>query len=201
MSFELPDLLYPLDALEPWIDAKTVEIHHTKHHVAYLNNLNAAVEKHPELFKLSIEQLLSDLSKIPEDIRTAVRNHGGGYYHHNIYFETIGPNCGGEPKGKLAEAINTSFGSFSQFKEQFSKTALGRFGSGWAWLSKRSDGLLVIHDTPNQDSPISDGLYPIMTFDVWEHAYYLKYQNRRADYIQNMWNLVNWETAEKRFLS
>lgn len=201
MAFELKPLPYALDALEPSLDARTMEIHYTKHHQTYLNNLNAAVEKHPELFNNSIEALLKDLNKVPEDICTAVRNHGGGYFHHTFYWETLGPNCGGEATGKLAEAINKTFGNFATFKTELEKAALGRFGSGWAWLSKKSDGSLMIHSTPNQDSPLSEGFSPIITVDVWEHAYYLKYQNRRAEFVTNWWNVVNWQVAEKRFLA
>jgi superoxide dismutase, Fe-Mn family len=201
MSFELAPLPYALDALEPYLDARTMEFHYGKHHQTYLNNLNAAVEKHPELFKLSIEKLLSDLNSVPEDIRLAVKNNGGGYYHHNVYWQTMGPNCGGEAKGKLAEAINKTFGSFAAFKQELEKAALGRFGAGWAWLSKKSDGSLLIHSTPNQDSPVSEGYYPIVGVDVWEHAYYLKYQNRRAEFVQNWWNAINWDVAEDRFVS
>jgi len=201
MPFELPPLPFALDALEPHLDTKTMEIHYTKHHQTYLNNLNAAIEKHPELFKLSIEQILKDLNNVPEDIRMAVRNHGGGYYHHTFYWNTLSPRGGGEPTGKLGDAIQKTWGSFANFKAEFDKTALGRFASGWAWLSKKGDGSLVIHNTPNQDSPLTEGLTPIITIDVWEHAYYLKFQNRRADFIASWWNVVNWEEAEKRFLA
>jgi superoxide dismutase, Fe-Mn family len=199
MPYELKPLPYGFDALEPYLDAKTMEIHYTKHHQTYLNNLNAAIEKHPELFKISIEELLTDLNKVPDDIRMVVRNHGGGYFHHTFYWETMGPNSGGEPKGKLAEAITKTWGSFAAFKTEFEKAALGRFGSGWAWLSKKSDGSLFIHATPNQDSPLSEGVTPILTIDVWEHAYYLKYQNRRAEFITNWWNVVNWKAVDQRF--
>jgi len=192
-------LPYAYDALEPYIDARTVEIHYSKHHATYLNNLNAALEKHPQFFDLPIEMILKDLDNIPEDIRTTVRNNGGGYYNHNLYWAIMGPGKGGEPIGSLASAIQTTFGSFSAFKEQFEKAGLGRFGSGWAWLSRNVSGGLVIHSTPNQDTPLAEGLHPIIGVDVWEHAYYLKYQNRRAEYLSNWWNLVDWEAAQRRF--
>jgi len=200
MAFQMISLPYAYDALEPSIDAKTVELHYSKHHLTYLNNLNAALEKHPELSNQSIEQLLSDLNRIPEDIRMVVRNNGGGYYNHNIYWAIMGPNRGGEPTGKLAEAIQSTFGSFAILKEQIEKAGLGRFGSGWAWLSKQSNGSLVVHSTPNQDTPLAEGMFPVIGVDVWEHAYYLKYQNRRAEYLSNWWNVVNWQEAERRFV-
>lgn len=199
MSFEMLPLPYAFDALEPYIDAQTVDLHYSKHHATYLKNLNDALAKHTELQNLSIEQILSDLNRVSEDIRTTVRNNGGGYYNHNIYWAIMGPNQGGEPAGRLGEAIRSTFGSFSSFQEQLEKAGLGRFGSGWAWLSKRPDGSLVIHSTPNQDTPLAEGMTPIIGVDVWEHAYYLKYQNRRAEYLKNWWNLVNWEEAERRF--
>ncbi len=199
MSFELPALPYAYNALEPAIDAMTMEIHYTKHHATYLKNLNTALEKHPELSSLSIEQILSDLNKIPEDIRTAVRNNGGGYFNHMIFWTIMGPNKGGEPTGKLATAINSTFGSAAAFKQEVEKAGLNRFGSGWAWLSRKTDGSLVVHSTANQDSPLSDGLFPVIGVDVWEHAYYLKYQNRRAEYLSNWWSVVNWEEADRRF--
>lgn len=199
MSFEMLPLPYAFDALEPYIDTQTVDLHYSKHHATYLKNLNDALAKHTELQNLSIEQILSDLNRVPEDIRTTVRNNGGGYYNHNIYWAIMGPNQGGEPAGRLGEAIRSTFGSFSSFQEQLEKAGLGRFGSGWAWLSKRPDGSLVIHSTPNQDTPLAEGMTPIIGVDVWEHAYYLKYQNRRAEYLKNWWNLVNWEEAERRF--
>lgn len=201
MSFQLPPLPYVYDALEPSIDAKTMEIHYTKHHATYLTNLNNALEKAPQLANMTIEQLLTDLAKVPEEIRAAVKNNGGGYYNHNLYWSIMGPNCGGEPVGKLAAAIKQAFASFSGLKEQVEKAGLTRFGSGWAWLSRRADGSLLIHSTANQDSPISEGLFPVIGVDVWEHAYYLKYQNRRAEYLSNWWNVVNWEEAERRFLT
>ncbi len=199
MTFQLPPLPYSFDALEPSIDARTVEIHYTKHHQAYLTNLNAAFEKHPKFFNLSIEDILKDLNQVPEEIRTAVRNNGGGLFNHNVYWSIMGGKVGGEPKGKLAEAIHKAFTDFASFKEQLEKAGMTRFGSGWAWLSKRPDGTLVIHSTPNQDTPLADGLFPILGVDVWEHAYYLKYQNRRAEYLTNWWDVVNWEEAERRF--
>ena len=200
MSFELPKLAYAYDALEPYIDARTMEIHHSKHHAAYTNNLNAAIDKHPELKAKPIEQLLADLTKVPEDIRTAVRNHGGGYFNHNVFWAIMGPKAGGEPKGPLADAIRTAFGGFAAFKEKFSAAATSQFGSGWAWLCVK-DGTLVVTQTPNQDSPISQGMTPVLTIDVWEHAYYLKYQNRRPEYIENWWHTINWNEAARRFES
>jgi Fe-Mn family superoxide dismutase len=200
MSFELPKLPYSYNALEPSIDALTVEIHYTKHHATYQKNLVAALEKHPEYLDWSIEKILSDLGKLPEDIRTAARNNGGGFYNHNLYWEIMGPDRGGAPKGRLAGALSSSFGNVQSFKSEIEKAGLGRFGSGWTWLSKKSDGTLLVHSTPNQDSPLSEGLFPVMGIDVWEHAYYLKYQNRRAEYLTNWWNVVNWEEVERRFV-
>jgi Fe-Mn family superoxide dismutase len=198
MAFELPPLPYPYDALEPYIDARTMEIHHTGHHGAYVRNVNAALEKHPELQNRSIEDLLRNINQIPEDIRTAVRNNGGGHANHSIFWTIMGPNAGGEPSGELAQAINQTFGSFATFKEQFSAAAAGVFGSGWAWLVL-NNGRLEIVTRPNQDSPYMDGLYPVMGLDVWEHAYYLKYQNRRPEYIANWWNVVNWDAVAQRY--
>ena len=198
MAFELPTLPYAYDALEPYIDARTMEIHHTKHHQAYITNLNAAVEKTPELQGKSLVQLLSDLNAVPEAVRTVVRNHGGGTYNHNLFWEIMGPNAGGNPAGTLAQAIEASFGTFQAFKDEFNKSANGRFGSGWAWLVKKGKGLAVV-STANQDSPLSDGLTPILGLDVWEHAYYLKYQNRRADYVNAWWNVVNWDAVAGKF--
>uniref|UniRef100_A0A831TD90 Superoxide dismutase n=1 Tax=Thermorudis peleae TaxID=1382356 RepID=A0A831TD90_9BACT len=198
MAFELPPLPYPYDALEPHIDARTMEIHHSGHHGAYVRNLNAALEKHPELQNRSIEDLLRNINQVPEDIRTAVRNNGGGHANHSIFWTIMGPNAGGEPSGDLAEAINQTFGSFATFKEQFSAAAAGVFGSGWAWLVL-NNGRLEIVTRPNQDSPYMDGLYPVMGLDVWEHAYYLKYQNRRPEYIANWWNVVNWDAVAQRY--
>jgi superoxide dismutase, Fe-Mn family len=187
-----------VDALEPYIDAQTMSIHHDKHHQAYVTNLNAALEKHPELAGKSLEDLLSDLNAVPEDIRTAVRNHGGGTWNHNMFWEIMGPKMGGSPNGMLTKAIESSFGSFDTFKAEFEKAATTRFGSGWAWLAKKGDGLVVV-STANQDTPLSDGLTPILGIDVWEHAYYLKYQNRRPEYISNWWNVVNWDAVADRY--
>lgn len=200
MSFELPQLPYSFDALEPWIDAKTVEIHYTKHHMTYLTNLNNALNSLPALAGKSIEDILKNLEAIPESARLTVRNNGGGYYNHNVYWRVMGANKGGEPVGRLAKAIDAAFGGFGALKEQMEKAGLSRFGSGWAWLSKKSTGELLIHSTPNQDTPLAEGLIPVIGVDVWEHAYYLKYQNRRAEYLTNWWNLVDWEEAERRFL-
>lgn len=199
MAFELPKLAYAYDALEPYIDARTMEIHHTKHHQTYITNLNGAVEKTPELLAgKSLEALLGDLNAVPEAVRTVVRNHGGGTYNHNLFWEVMGPKAGGSPKGELAKAIDASFNSFDAFKEEFTKAANGRFGSGWAWLVRKGSGLAVV-STANQDSPLSDGLTPILGIDVWEHAYYLNYQNRRADYVTAWWNVVNWDVVAEKF--
>lgn len=198
MAYELPKLAYAYDALEPHIDARTMEIHHTKHHQAYITNLNGALDKHPELAKKSLESLLSDLNSVPEDIRTAVRNHGGGTWNHSMFWEIMSPKKGGAPKGELAKAIDASFKSFDAFREDFAKAANGRFGSGWAWLVKKGSGLAVV-STANQDNPFSDGVTPILGVDVWEHAYYLHYQNRRADYVTAWWNVVNWDAVAERF--
>lgn len=201
MPFVIPDLRYAFDALEPVIDARTVEIHYTKHHATYLKNLNTALEKYPQFFDMELKVILSDLSAVPEDIRTAVRNNGGGVYNHNVYWTSLAPTGSGAPKGKLAEAIDKTFGGFDAFKAEFEKSGLGRFGSGYAWLSLKPDKSLVIHSTANQDSPVMDGWEPIFVVDVWEHAYYLKYQNRRAEYLANIWGLINWEEAEIRYLA
>ena len=198
MAFELPKLPYAVDALEPYIDAQTMTIHHDKHHQAYVTNLNAAIEKHPELASKSLEDLLSDLNAVPEDIRMAVRNHGGGTWNHNMFWEIMGPKMGGMPDAELTKAIEAAFGSFDAFKAEFEKAATTRFGSGWAWLAKKGDGLAVV-STANQDTPISDGMTPILGIDVWEHAYYLKYQNRRPEYISNWWNVVNWDAVAQRY--
>ncbi len=199
MPYELPPLPYPYDALEPYIDARTMEIHHTGHHGAYVRNVNAALEKHPEISGMPIEELLRRINEVPEDIRTAVRNNGGGHANHTIFWQIMGPNAGGEPTGELAQAIAETFGSFQQFKEQFSAAAAGVFGSGWAWLVLDQNGKLQIITRPNQDSPYMDNLYPVMGLDVWEHAYYLKYQNRRPEYIANWWNVVNWDAVAQRY--
>jgi Fe-Mn family superoxide dismutase len=198
MAHELPKLSYPYDALEPHIDARTMEIHHTKHHQTYVNGLNTALEKAPELQKKSLEDLLEGINSVPEAIRTAVRNHGGGHANHSLFWRIMGPKKGGEPRGKLADALKSAFGGFDKFKEQFTAAATTRFGSGWAWLVQ-AGGKLEITSTANQDSPLMDGKTPILGLDVWEHAYYLKYQNRRPDYISAWWNVVNWDEVGRRF--
>jgi superoxide dismutase, Fe-Mn family len=198
MAFQLPPLSYSFDALEPHIDTQTMQIHHGKHHATYVTNLNAALEKYPNLQGKSIEALLKEINSVPEDVRTAVRNNGGGHMNHTLFWEIMGPKAGGEPTGALADALNKSFGSFATFKEQFGKAGLGRFGSGWAWLINKG-GALAIESTANQDQPIMDGKIAILGIDVWEHAYYLKYQNRRADYIAAWWNVVNWTEVARRF--
>jgi len=197
MAYTLPPLPYAADALEPHIDKQTMEIHHGKHHQAYINNLNAALEKHPDLQSKSVEDLISGISTVPEDIRTAVRNNGGGHANHSMFWQIMAPNAGGSPTGAIADAITSSFGSFDTFKEQFAKAGVGRFGSGWAWVVDQG-GKLVIESTPNQDSPLMEGKKPVFGIDVWEHAYYLKYQNRRPDYISAWWNVVNWDEINKR---
>jgi len=199
MAYELPPLPYPFNALEPHIDAKTMEIHHDKHHQAYITNANKALEGHPDLAAKPVDELLADLNKIPESIRTVLRNNAGGHSNHTFFWKIIGPNAGGTPKGKLAEAINSAFGSFDQFKGELEKAGIGRFGSGWAWLVVNKEGKLQITSTANQDTPISEGLKPVIGVDVWEHAYYLLYQNRRPDYLKAWWNVVNWDQAEKNF--
>lgn len=199
MAFTLPDLPYAFDALEPHIDARTMEIHHGKHHAAYTNNLNAAVEKHASLAGKSAEELIADIDALPEDVRTAIRNNGGGYVNHNLFWEIMGPNGGGAPSGELASAIDAAFGSFDAFKEKFAAAAGTRFGSGWAWLAVGANGDLKLYSLPNQDSPLMQGDTPILGVDVWEHAYYLNYQNRRPDYLKAFWNVVNWDEAEKNY--
>ena len=199
MAFELPKLPYAYDALEPHIDARTMEIHHSKHHQGYTNNLNAALGKHPELAGKTVGEFLSDLSSVPEDIRTAVQNNGGGYKNHKIFWNIMSPDGGGQPSGELANEINAAYGDFESFKAAFGKAAATRFGSGWAWLSKKSDRSVVITSSANQDNPIMEGLSPILGLDVWEHAYYLNYQNRRADYITAWWNVVNWDEVARRY--
>ena len=198
MPFTLPPLPYPYDALEPHIDARTMEIHHTKHHQAYVNNLNAAIEKAPELANKSLEDLMRNANSLPEGVRTAVRNNGGGHWNHSMFWQLMGPAKGGEPRGAVADAIRQSFGDFSKFKEQFAAAAAGRFGSGWAWLVD-DGGKLSITSTPNQDNVLMDGKKAILGLDVWEHAYYLKYQNRRPEYIAAWWNVVNWDEVASRF--
>ncbi len=196
MAFELAPLPYAYDALEPAIDAKTMEIHHGKHHAAYVNNLNKALEAHPDLQKLPVEKLIAGLGQVPDAIRTAVRNNGGGHFNHTMFWSLMKKGGGGEPKGDLASAIASAFGSFADFKTKFAAAGVGRFGSGWAWLLIR-DGKLVIESTANQDSPVMDGGKPVLGLDVWEHAYYLKYQNRRPDYIEAWWSVVDWsKTAD-----
>jgi superoxide dismutase, Fe-Mn family len=199
MAFELPPLTYPEDALEPYIDARTMSIHHDKHHAAYTSNLNSALEGHPDLAAKSIEQLLGNLASVPDSIRMTVRNNGGGYANHSLFWKVMGPDGGGEPSGELAAVINEVFGSFEAFKEIFSKAALTRFGSGWAWLYLDANGNLAVNSTPNQDTPLMDGLTPILGLDVWEHAYYLNYQNRRGDYIAAWWSVVDWEAVAKNY--
>ncbi|MFD0943584.1 superoxide dismutase SodA [Savagea faecisuis] len=198
MAYKLPELPYAYDALEPHIDARTMEIHHTKHHNTYVTNVNAALEGHADLASKSVEELISNMDAIPEDIRTAVRNNGGGHANHSLFWEILSPNGGGEPTGALADEINEKWGSFDAFKEEFAKAAATRFGSGWAWLVL-DNGKLDIMSTPNQDSPLMEGKTPILGLDVWEHAYYLNYQNRRPDYIGAFWNVVNWDEVAKRY--
>ncbi|MEJ9219615.1 superoxide dismutase [Paenibacillus glucanolyticus] len=198
MAFQLPALPYANNALEPHIDAQTMEIHHDRHHNTYVTNLNAALENAPELQEKSLEELIANLDAVPESIRTAVRNNGGGHANHSLFWEVIGPNGGGQPTGALADAINNELGGFDKFKEDFAKAATTRFGSGWAWLVVK-DGKLAVTSTPNQDSPIMEGQTPVLGLDVWEHAYYLNYQNKRPDYISAFWNVVNWEEVGKRY--
>ena len=198
MAYSLPPLPYPTNALEPHIDAKTMEIHHTKHHQAYINNANNALKDHPDLAALDAETLIQDLNKVPEAIRTVVRNNAGGHANHSLFWTVMAPNAGGEPTGELAAAINTAFGSFATFKEKFAAAATTRFGSGWAWLVK-ANGKLEVTSTPNQDSPLMEGKTPLLGLDVWEHAYYLNYQNRRPDYITAFWSVVNWPEVARRF--
>jgi Fe-Mn family superoxide dismutase len=198
MAFELPALPYAYEALEPYIDAQTMHLHHDKHHQAYTDNFNAALAKAPGLAGKSPEDILRDLGSVPEEIRTAVRNNGGGYVNHDMFWKIMGPNAGGQPTGPIADAIKKTFGDFAQFQEKFNDAGTKQFGSGWAWLAIGDGGLKVI-STPNQDSPLSQGLYPIMGNDVWEHAYYLKYQNRRAEYLKAWWNVVNWNEVNARY--
>jgi superoxide dismutase, Fe-Mn family len=198
MPFTLPALPYAYDALEPHIDARTMEIHHSKHHQAYVNNLNAALEKAPQLEGKSLDELMKNINNVPEAVRTAVRNNGGGHWNHSQFWEWMGPKRGGEPTGRLGDAIKSSFGDFAKFKEQFAGAATGRFGSGWAWLIDEGNGKLSITSTPNQDNPLMEGKKAILGLDVWEHAYYLKYQNRRPDYIGAWWNVVNWDAVAKK---
>ncbi|MGH7700773.1 MAG: superoxide dismutase [Gemmatimonadales bacterium] len=199
MAHTLPDLPYEYGALEPYIDAQTMQIHHGKHHQGYVNNLNAALDKHPELHQKPLDDLLRGINSVPEDIRTAVRNHGGGHHNHSLFWTAMAPKAGGEPRGKLADAIKQALGDFTKFKEQFGTAAATRFGSGWAWLVVTKDNKLEVTSTPNQDSPLMDGKTPILGLDVWEHAYSLKYQNRRPDYIAAWWNVVNWPELARRY--
>jgi len=198
MPFTLPALPYAYDALEPHIDARTMEIHHTKHHQAYVNNLNAALEKAPQLEGKSLDDLMRNISSVPETVRTAVRNNGGGHWNHSMFWELMGAKQGGEQRGRIADAIRSYFGDFNKFKEQFAAAATGRFGSGWAWLIDDGNGKLSITSTPNQDNPLMEGKKAILGLDVWEHAYYLKYQNKRPDYIAAWWNVVNWDAVAKK---
>jgi Fe-Mn family superoxide dismutase len=197
-KYEVPPLPYPKDALEPYIDALTMEIHHDKHHGAYVANANAALDKHPELQSMTVEELLRNIQRVPEDVRTTLRNNAGGHANHSMFWTIMGPGKGGQPTGALADAIQGTFGSFERFKEQFSQAAASRFGSGWAWLVMQN-GKLSIISTANQDNPLMDGLVPVMGLDVWEHSYYLKYQNRRPEYIAAWWNVVNWDEVARRF--
>jgi Fe-Mn family superoxide dismutase len=198
MAYSLPELPYAHDALEPHIDARTMEIHHTKHHQAYINNVNKALEAHAGLAAKTVEDLVSDLGSVPEEIRTAVRNNGGGHANHSLFWTVMSPDGGGEPSGELASAIASACGSFDDLKGKFATAAATRFGSGWAWLSV-DGGKLTVESTPNQDTPLSEGRTPILGLDVWEHAYYLNYQNRRPDYVAAFWNVVNWDEVARRF--
>ena len=198
MAFELPELPYAYDALEPYFDEETMHLHHDKHHNTYVTNLNAAIEKYPELGEKSVEELISNMDAIPTDIKIAVQNNGGGHANHSFFWKIMAPNAGGEPTGEIKEAIDEAFGDFATFKEEFKKAAAGRFGSGWAWLVLE-DGKLAITSTANQDSPLMTGQTPILGLDVWEHAYYLKYKNVRPDYIAAFWNVVNWDEVNKQF--
>ena len=206
MSFSLPALNFSTDALEPHIDGRTMEIHHGKHHQTYINNLNNALEGHEQLLSQSIEQLISEISSLPEAVQGAVRNNGGGHANHTFFWETLSPSGGGLPNGQLADAISSTFGNLDAMKESFAKAALTRFGSGWAWLIQRNDGTLAITSTPNQDSPLMEGIAddngtPLIGLDVWEHAYYLNYQNRRPDYVSAFWNVVDWDQVSSRYKS
>jgi len=199
MAHQVPPLPYDFAALEPHIDAQTMQIHHDKHHGAYVTNLNAALEKHPNLAGKTAEELIKNLNAVPEDIRTAVRNNGGGHVNHSMFWTIMAPNAGGEPSGALADAIKQAFGSFAEFQNKFNDAGLKRFGSGWAWLIRNAAGKLEITSTANQDNPMMEGNYPIMGNDVWEHAYYLKYKNVRGDYLKAWWNVANWKEIQKRF--
>lgn len=197
MAFELPPLPYDYSALEPHIDTQTMQIHHDKHHGTYVTNLNTALANYPDLHNQTIVDILRNINNVPEAVRTAVRNNGGGHANHSMFWEIMGPNGGGEPTGAVADAINKAFGDFNSFKQQINDAGVKRFGSGWAWLVQDANGKLQVISTANQDSPFMDGLTPILGVDVWEHAYYLKYQNRRPDYIDAWWNVVDWERVEK----
>jgi Fe-Mn family superoxide dismutase len=199
MTHNLPPLPYPFDALEPYIDARTMEIHHDKHHAAYVTNLNKALEGHPELQKLPVEELLARIGGVPEAVRTAVRNNGGGHLNHSMFWKTMKKGGGGEPSGNLVDAINGAFGNFADFKKTFTQAAISRFGSGWAWLLIRG-GKLTVESSANQDNPVMDGGKAFLGLDVWEHAYYLKYQNRRAEYVEAWWNTVDWAQVAKNFV-
>lgn len=199
MAYSLPSLDYAFEALEPHIDAKTMEIHHDKHHGTYVTNLNKALESAPQLADQPIEQLVANLNAVPESVRPAVRNNGGGHANHSFFWKLLGPGKGGEPKGQVADAIKSKFGSFEEFKKKFEAAGLARFGSGWVWLVKNKSGELEIVSTPNQDNPLMDGVKPLLGVDLWEHSYYLQYQNRRADYLKAIWNVINWDFVEKNF--
>jgi Fe-Mn family superoxide dismutase len=199
MSFTLPELPYAYEALEPHIDAQTMQIHHTKHHQTYINNANGVFEKNPDLNFGSVEELLRNIESVPNDVRNALRNNAGGHANHTLFWQIMAPNAGGEPTDALGEELRGTFGDFAQFRDQFGNAAKGRFGSGWAWLVAAGDGKLQIMDTPNQDSPLMTGQTPILGLDVWEHAYYLRYQNRRPDYIEAWWNVVNWAEVARRY--
>lgn len=198
MAFELSPLPYNYDALDPYIDAQTMQVHHDLHHQAYVNNLNAALEKYPELQSKSPEELIKDLSNLPQDITGPVRNNGGGHVNHTMFWQIMAPNAGGEPTGAIAQAISENFGDFESFKQKFNDAGTKQFGSGWVWLVRTTDGKIEITSSPNQDNPMSSGHFPIMGNDVWEHAYYLKYQNRRAEYLKQWWNVVNWDEVNNR---
>jgi Fe-Mn family superoxide dismutase len=199
MAFELPPLPYSNDALEPYIDAQTMQIHHDNHHGTYVSKLNAALEKHSDLQSKSVDELIQNLNSLPDAVKTAVRNNGGGHFNHTIFWTLMAPNAGGEPTGAIAQAINDTFGNFENFKQRFNDAGAGQFGSGFVWLVRNTDGKLDIVSTPNQDNPLTEGHFPIMGNDVWEHAYYLKYQNRRAEYLKQWWNVVNWNEVNNRF--
>ena len=201
MYTKLVDLPYSYDSLEPHIDARTMEIHHSRHHNTYVTKLNEAVDPFTELHGKSLDELLSDLNSVPESVRTAVRNHGGGTWNHNLFWKTMSPGGGGEPAGKVSEAINSKFGSFQEFKDKLTQAAVTQFGSGWGWLVLAKSGDLEVLSAPNQDTPLSDGHFPLLNVDVWEHAYYLKYQNKRPDYVSAWWNVVNWEAVEELYRS